>query len=54
MKNDIKINILNHGKVEIIDDEEFIQKLRNSKKCESLQRGSIGESSQDNVFEPVF
>ena len=34
MKNDIKINILNHGKVEIIDDEEFIQKLRNSKKLE--------------------
>lgn len=30
--NDIKINILNHGKVEIIDDEEFIKRLRNSKK----------------------
>ena len=29
MKNDIKINILNHGKVEIIDDEEFIQKSSN-------------------------
>ena len=32
MKNDIKLSTLKHERAEIIDDDEFIQKLKNSKK----------------------
>ena len=32
MKNDIKISIFKHEKVELIDDDGFIQKLKDSKK----------------------
>ena len=52
MKNDIKINILNHGKVEIIDDEEFIQKLRNSKNGnpneKTLKKGNVFGAKNGN------
>ena len=57
MKNDIKINILNHEKVEIIDDEEFIQKLRNSKKLEeyvTLELMRTGELQEIIQNEKIY
>lgn len=53
MKNDIKVDILNYSDVEIIDNEEFIQKLINSKRLkeyitlELMRKGKLQEIIQD-------